>query len=127
MAKKKKANAPQVAKKRAGSPKAGPPAGRRPALVLTINGRAAAKIIGPKAANDLRIIWGVGVLGGGGYWTRNGREIPKTRFIFLPGINDFHFSPTGRFTPGPPVTPPSGANDVELIWRGGGDRGGMVD
>ena len=92
---------------------------RRPKLLLTSNGQVASIIIGPRAANDLRIMWGVPVLEGGGFWTRNSKEIPKTRFIFLAGINDFHFSPTGRFRKGgKPLTPPPGANDIEIIWDG---------
>ena len=92
---------------------------RRPILILTINGQKSQIIVAPRGANDLRIIWGVGILGGGGYWTKFGKEIPGSRFIFLPGINDFHFSTTGRFRPKkPPLVPPPGANDVEIVWRG---------
>lgn len=92
---------------------------RRPRLLLTSNGQVAGTIIGPPAANDLRIMWGVPVLEGGGYWTKNGKEIPKTRFIFLPNINDLHFSPIGRFRKGGrPLKPPPGANDIEIIWDG---------
>jgi hypothetical protein len=92
---------------------------RRPILRLTFNGQVVATIIGPRGANDLRIIWGFPLLGGGGYFTQNGREIPKTRFIFLENTNDFHFSPTGRFRKGGvPLRPPEGANDIEIIWNG---------
>ena len=91
-------------------------AAKKPVLILTMNGEESAKIIGPAGANDLRIFWGV--LTPYGYWTRNGVEIPKSRFQFLPAINDFHFSPNGRFAPMPPVAPPAGANDVEFRWEG---------
>lgn len=93
---------------------AGLPKGR-PVLIFTINGKEAARIVGPKGANDLRIIWGV--LTPYGYWTKNGQEIPGSRFQIPPGVNDFHFSPNGRFTPVPPIAPPQGANDIEFRWE----------
>src|SRR2546428_4039462 len=66
--------------------------GRRPILILTENGQVVGKIVGPKGANDLRIVWGgKGVPEGGyGYWTKNGQEMPKSRFTFLGNINDVH-------------------------------------
>ena len=92
---------------------------RRPVLVLTTNGQAGGRMFGPRAANDVRIVWNLPVLGGGGYWTKNGKEIPGTRFVFLHGTNDLHFSPTGRFRKGGvPLRPPPGANDIEIIWDG---------
>jgi len=91
----------------------------RPRLLLTSNGQVVGIIIGPRGANDLRIMWGVPVLEGGGYFTKDGKEIPKTRFIFLPDTNDFHFSPSGRFRKGGvPLKPPTNANDIEIIWEG---------
>ncbi len=52
-----------------------PPA-RRPLLELTRNGKVIARIRGPVGANDLRLIWGIPVLGGG-WWTRNRKPIKK--------------------------------------------------
>src|SRR5438128_3805571 len=94
--------------------------GGRPILLLTENGQVVVKIVGPKGATDLEIFWGgKGVPEGGyGYWTKNGKEIPKSRFAFLANINDIHFSPTGRVPRLPPTQAPPGANDIEIRWEG---------
>lgn len=106
-------------KRAAKAPAKRPPAQRRPTLKLTVNGRVVATIIGPRGATDVHIMWGVPVLDGGGYFTKNGTEIPKTRFIFLPDINDFHFSPSGRFGKGGAlIRPPQGVNDIEVEFDG---------
>lgn len=88
----------------------------KPVLIFTIDGKEVARIVAPPGANDLRIIWGV--LTPYGYWTKNGQEIKGSRFQIPPGVNDFHFSPNGRFTPVPPIAPPQGANDIEFRWEG---------
>src|SRR3989440_2241990 len=94
--------------------------GGRPILLLTENGQVVVKIVGPKGATDVEIFWGgPGVPEGGyGYWTMNGKEIPKSRFAFLANINDVHFSPTGRVPRLPPTQAPPGANDIEIRWEG---------
>jgi len=92
---------------------------RRPTLRLTCNGQVVGIIIGPRGANDVHIMFGIPILDGGGYFTKNGKEIPKTRFIFGPDINDFHFSPSGRFGKGGvPLKPPPSANDIEIESEG---------
>lgn len=92
----------------------------RPTLRLTVNGQVVGIIIGPRGARDIHIIWDLPVLEGGGYFTdKLGKEIPKTRFIFGPGVNDFHFSPSGRFRKGGvPLKPPQGANDIHIDFEG---------
>ena len=94
--------------------------GGRPILLLTENGKVVVKIVGPKGATDLEIFWGgKGVPEGGyGYWTQNGKEMPKSRFVFLANINDIHFSPSGRVPRLPPTQAPAGANDIEIRWEG---------
>ena len=97
------------------APLAGIPRGKRPILLLTENGQVVGKIVGPKGATDWEGFWGPN--GGYVYFTKNGKEIPKTRVNFLGNINDLHFSPTGRFTRLPPIPAPPGANDVEMSWE----------
>jgi hypothetical protein len=95
-------------------------AGRRPILILTKNGEVVVKIVGPKGATDVHILWGgpgVPEGGGCGYWTKNHQEIPKTRFTFGSDINDIHFSTTGRVPRVPPIPAPPEANDVEIGWE----------
>ncbi len=93
---------------------------RRPILILTQNGQVVVKIIGPKGATDVHVVWGgpgVPEGGGFGYWTKNNQEMPKSRFQFGANINDIHFSPTGRVPRLPPIPAPPEANDVEIGWE----------
>ncbi|PYS68700.1 MAG: hypothetical protein DMF73_16240 [Acidobacteria bacterium] len=95
----------------------------RPILILTQNGQVVVKIVGPKGANDVRVFWGGPAVpegGGYGYWTKNGQEIPKSRFQFGSDINDIHFSTSGRVPRFPPIPAPHGANDVEIRWEESG-------
>jgi hypothetical protein len=86
-------------------------------LYFTRNGKVIGKVVSPMGSNDLRIVWGLPLLGAGGYWTKNGVPMPKSGFIAPFGTNDFHFvlMPGG---PQVPVVPPAGANDIEIVWRG---------
>lgn len=91
----------------------------RPILILTENGQAVVQIVGPKGATDVHVFWGnvfVPEGGGYGYWTKNGQEMPKSKFRFLGNINDIHFSSTGRVPRLPPIPAPPEANDVEISW-----------
>lgn len=96
--------------------KAKPPAAR-PLLVLTRNGRPVARLRGPQGANDLRLIWGLPVLGGGGWWTKNRKPMKNGAFLFPPGVNDWHFFADGVSRPGVPIAPPPWATDIDLFWR----------
>jgi hypothetical protein len=94
--------------------------GRRPILILTKNGEVVVKIVGPKGATDVHVLWGgsgVPEGGGYGYWTKNHQEIPKSRFQFGSDINDIHFSTTGRVPRLPPIPAPPESNDVEIGWE----------
>lgn len=99
-------------------PKQPPPQGK-PTLIFTKDGRPIGKVEGPPGANDIRFIWGVGLLGGGGYWTKDGKRMPGSEFVFPPGTNDWHFSVTGKFNDPAKLIPPPGANDIELHWKDG--------
>ena len=68
----------------------------------------------------MHVVWGgpgIPEGGGHGYWTKNRKEMPKSRFLFSSDVNDIHFSPTGRVPRLPPIPAPPEANDVEIGWE----------
>jgi hypothetical protein len=91
-----------------------------PTIIFTRNGLLIGGAIGPRNANDVRILWTFDdFFGGYGFWTRNGRPIPNSGFFVPPGTNDFHFSTNGIFGQNLiPLIPPPGVNDLELNWSG---------
>ncbi|HTQ30898.1 MAG TPA: hypothetical protein VMI53_06780 [Opitutaceae bacterium] len=113
MKKKAKRGAPAARRAKAVNPPKPPPG---PVIFFTRNGVIIGKAVAPRGANDVRIIWGIPVLGAAGWWTKNGQPMPKGQIVVPPGTNDFHFSLTGAKPKGPGIVPPVWANDFELVW-----------